>query len=111
MLRQVNVFASDSGFPTRNSSNDARVNIRVQRNRQTPRFDRESYSGRIEQGVDVGTQVLDLNANDGDSNVSSSPPACFWRHRDVDGFATFTRLVLIAISLCNAKLCHFGSVY
>ena len=64
------MFATDSGFPARNSSNDARVTVRVQRNRQTPRFDRDSYSTSVDQRVDVGTQVLDLNANDGDSNVS-----------------------------------------
>ena len=67
---QLNVVARDSGFPPRNSSQDARVNVRVMRNRNTPRFDRERYSEAVDERTEVGSVVIDLNANDGDSNVS-----------------------------------------
>ena len=60
------MYATDSGFPAQNSSNEARINVRISRNRRTPRFNQEAYSERVEEIAEVGSQVIDLNANDGD---------------------------------------------
>ena len=67
---QMRVVAIDTGFPAQNSSNEARVIIRVTRNQRTPRFERSSYRKAIPETLAVGGTVIDIKATDNDPAVS-----------------------------------------
>ena len=57
----------DNGFPASNSSREATVTVRVQRNNNNPRFDREAYTVAIPVGTEVDSEVIKLNGRDSDS--------------------------------------------
>ena len=64
------VYATDLGFPAQNSSNEAKVIVRVTRNVHAPMFERDLYTKSVLETVPVGSNVIKLNANDRDSAVS-----------------------------------------
>jgi hypothetical protein len=63
---RFSVIGVDGGYPAQNSSNEARVIIRINRNRDYPRFEKTSYSGAIEEKLAVGGSVIDVRAKDSD---------------------------------------------
>ena len=69
MYMQLNIYATDDGFPEQNSTSDARISIRVMRNRNDPRFSGQSFSVKVEEKVDIGSPVIDIDASDGDPQV------------------------------------------
>ena len=64
------VYATDVGFPAQNSSNEAKVIVRVTRNVHAPKFERDLYTKSMLETASVGSSVIKLNANDRDSAVS-----------------------------------------
>ena len=68
------VYATDMGFPAQNSSNEAKVVIRVTRNDKTPKFERTLYTKSVPETIPIDGSVIKLNANDKDSAVSC--PLC-----------------------------------
>ena len=65
----MTIQATDHGYPARNSSNTARVTVRITRNRREPEFDDDPYSLAIEETLDVGKEVMRMTATDSDSEV------------------------------------------
>ena len=66
------VYATDLGFPAQNSSNEAKVIVRVTRNVHAPKFERDLYTKSVLETIPVDSSVIKLNANDRDSAVSYS---------------------------------------
>ena len=66
---QVRVYATDSGYPPRNTTQEARVILRVTRNRHTPQFTLQSYVATVPETLQTGGSVLDVSARDADSEV------------------------------------------
>lgn len=65
----MTVQATDLGFPAQNSSNTARVTVRIVRNQRTPDFKDIPSNLAIEETVDVGDEIMDLSATDSDPEV------------------------------------------
>ncbi len=66
-IPQFNVGVMDNGFPQKNSSSPARVRVRITRNRNKPRFDGGEYDKAIPETQEVGSSVMDINAQDSDA--------------------------------------------
>ena len=64
------VYATDMGFPAQNSSNEAKVVIRVTHNNHPPKFDRRLYTKSVAETLPIDGSVFKMNANDRDSAVS-----------------------------------------
>ncbi len=69
-LFQLNVYATDNGFPPQNSSDEARVIIRIKRNIQGPSFTQSRYEAAVPETLDIGGSVLEVSAADRDADVS-----------------------------------------
>ena len=68
---QFRVIAQDqAGIHTRNSSNQASVNVQVQRNRNAPRFEGTPYKKTIKQTQQAGATLLSVRTKDEDKTVS-----------------------------------------
>jgi len=58
------------GFPAQNSSNEAKVVIRVTHNDNPPKFERSLYTKSVPETLPIDGSVIKMNANDKDSAVS-----------------------------------------
>ena len=94
------VYATDLGFPAQNSSNEAKVIVRVTRNVHAPKFDRDLYTKSVLETVSVGSSVIKLNANDRDSAVSYS----LSQNTDAMKCAILQCFVFLCIKACSH--CH-----
>ena len=68
---QFNVFARDTGVPPLTSAAPASVIVNVVRNLNVPVFTQPSYAVAINNSQSVGTQVIDVTALDGDTQVNT----------------------------------------
>lgn len=68
---QFNVFARDTGVPPLTSATPAAVAVTVVRNLNVPLFTQPSYAVAINNSLPVGTQVIDVDALDADSQVNT----------------------------------------
>ena len=68
---QIHVLATDNGYLPRTSSNNARVQVIVTRNRMAPKFTRPEYVAEVEETKGPGSKVLDMTARDEDPSVCS----------------------------------------
>ena len=69
---KVHISAVDTGYPPRSSTNNARIQVLVTRNRQAPVFPNSEYGAAIEETTSVGASVIDMTARDNDEPVSGS---------------------------------------
>lgn len=68
---QLMVYATDSGYPPRNTTQEARITLRITRNRYTPQFTLSTYVASIPETLQIGGSVLDIMARDDDSEVGA----------------------------------------
>ena len=90
------VYATDLGFPAQNSSNVAKVIVRVMRNVHAPKFERDLYTKSVLETVPVGSSIIKLNANDRDSAVS---------------YSLSQSCILSDATMCQVQFCNFFHVY
>jgi hypothetical protein len=73
LVFQLSIEATDMGVPPKSSSNNARVNVRVTRNLNSPRFDAGVTVVDITRDHTVnGAEVMRFTARDDDGTVRSS---------------------------------------
>lgn len=65
----MNAYLTDTGYPPRNSTDEARIVIDITRNTGTPVFSNTQYQATISETLLVGSGVLVVNANDQDQAV------------------------------------------
>ena len=59
-------MAKDSGYPPKDSTNSARVQVIITKNRQAPQFTQRDYSLEVPETTQTGASVLDIQAVDND---------------------------------------------
>ena len=63
------MLAHDLGDPVMTSKDQARITIRVQRNKNCPQFDEDAYSVEIDKTQPVDEKILEVSASDRDPQV------------------------------------------
>ena len=66
---QLSIQARDLGQPQRNSESNARVQVRVARNKHSPRFTPDNFAVALLRDTPEGSLVADVNATDDDQKV------------------------------------------
>ena len=59
-----------AGIYTRNSSNQASIQVKVERNKNEPKFNEETYTKRIPQTQNADSTLVSVRAQDADTRVS-----------------------------------------
>lgn len=67
---QIRVVARDTGSPNQRSSSEIPVRIRVNRNKQIPRFDVREYLANMTLTTPINRTLVSVRARDEDTVVS-----------------------------------------
>ena len=69
IIFQINILATDNGYPANNGSDSARITLNIIRNEETPEFKGEDFETSIAETLDVDSAVMTIEAEDDDKEV------------------------------------------